>query len=105
MAKINPNADRETVNKIDLTVVHNFPKFVKGIKLEKFRHISNLTVDFQHPISVIAGTNRSGKTTLLMALACSHYEFNKRNVINGTLERHTWSSLMYFTDNDKQTEV
>lgn len=104
MAKINPNADRETVNKIDLTVVHNFPKFVKGIKLEKFRHISNLTVDFQHPISVIAGTNRSGKTTLLMALACSHYDFNKRNVINGTLERHTWSSLMYFTDNDKQTE-
>ncbi len=104
MAKkeINPNADKEFVDQIDLASEHYFPKFLKSIKLSPFRHISDLTLNFIHPISVIAGTNRSGKSTVLMALACSHFDFKKRNVHNGLLERHTWSSIMQFTSQDKQ---
>lgn len=99
---INPNADKDFIDKIDLAEEKNFPKFLKTIKLAPFRHITELTINFVHPISVIAGTNRSGKSTILMALACSHFEFIKRNVQNGKLERHTWSSMMQFTSHDTQ---
>lgn len=89
MAKkeINPNSDKEFIDQIDLANEHNFTKFLKSIQLSPFRHITDLTLNFVHPISVIAGTNRSGKSTVLMALACSHFEFKKRNVHNGLLER------------------
>lgn len=102
--KINPNKDRDFVNGLDLTKEKIFPKFLKTIELEPFRHIKSLKVNFNHPISVISGTNRSGKSTILMAIACSHFNFIKRNSQNGNLERHTWSSLMQFTSRDIQKE-
>lgn len=102
--KTNPNRDRDNIDKLDLEIVQNFPKFLKSIKLEPFRHIPSLTVNFNHPISVISGTNRSGKSTILMAIACSHFNFIKRNSQNGNLDRHTWSSLMHFTNKDVQSE-
>lgn len=100
--EINPNADKEFVDQIDLSQEKTFPKFLKTIELVSFRHITDLSLNFVHPISVIAGTNRSGKSTILMALACSHFDFKKRNVHNGKLERHTWSSIMQFTSHDQQ---
>ncbi|UUV21730.1 AAA family ATPase [Paenimyroides aestuarii] len=102
--KINPNRDRDFVNGLDLTKEKVYPKFLKTIELEPFRHIKSLKVNFNHPISVISGTNRSGKSTILMAIACSHFNFIKRNSQNGNLERHTWGSLMQFTNRDIQTE-
>jgi len=103
MTKINPNADRDFLNNIDLLVENNFPKYLKALKFNNFKHIDKLNIEFKHPISIIAGTNRSGKSTVLMALACSHLDFQKRNPRNGKLERNTWSSLMKFTAHDKQT--
>jgi len=102
--KTNPNRDKDVLNKLDLNIASNFPKFLMSIKLEPFRHIRSLNVNFKHPISVISGTNRSGKSTILMAIACSHFNFIKRNLQNGNLERQTWSSLMQFTSKDRQTE-
>lgn len=104
MAKkeINPNSDKDYIDKINLTNEKTFPKFLKSIQLSPFRHISDISLDFIHPISVIAGTNKSGKSTILMALACSHFDFKKRNIHNGLLERHTWSAIMQFTNQDKQ---
>jgi len=102
--KINPNRDKNSIDNLDLTVENNFPKFLKSIKLEPFRHIPSLTVNFNHPISVISGTNRSGKSTILMAIACSHFNFIKRNPQNGNLDRHTWSSLMQITNKDIPSE-
>jgi len=99
---INPNSDKNYIDNLDLSNEHNFPKFLKSIEFRPFRHIPDLKVDFLHPISVITGTNRSGKSTVLMALACSHLNFKRRNVYNGNLERHTWSSLMLFTNHDNQ---
>lgn len=102
--KTNPNRDKDIIDNLDLANAHNFPKFLKAIKLEPFRHIPSLTVNFNHPVSVISGTNRSGKSTILMAIACSHFNFIKRNPQNGNLDRHTWSSLMQFTSKDIQSQ-
>lgn len=81
-----------------------YPQFFNMVKLEHFRHISNLELSFVHPISIILGSNCSGKTSVLMTIACSHYNFDRKNVANGTWERATWSHLVRFTNHDVQTE-
>lgn len=99
----NPNADRDYIDKLDVSGPVPYRKFLITVMLSPFRHIANLAVDFYNPISIITGTNRSGKSTILMAIACSHLNFEKRLAKNGKLVRHTWSSLMKFTNFDKQS--
>lgn len=103
---LNPNAARDYVNAYSTNTVvnqvHDYPHFFIGLRLNTFRHIHNLPMEFKHPISVISGSNRSGKTTALMAIACSHYNFKRPNVNNGNLERAMWSSLVRFTTQDVQ---
>lgn len=101
---MNPNSTNHQLSNIDITQPNVFPKFIKGITFTKFRHIENLDVDFRNPVSVIAGSNKSGKSTLLMAIACSHLKFEKRSFNTGKLERRTWSSYIRFTGHDLQTE-
>lgn len=101
---MNINSDINFLREIDIEKEKDFPVFLKELKFEKFRHIPELQLKFNSPISVISGTNRSGKSTILMAIACSHFDFKKRNSKNGKLERHTWSSLMKFTNHDVQKE-
>ena len=102
----NPNRDRDWVNSYpDMTPIEkasNFPQFFTELRFDMFRHISNLTLPFNSPITVIAGNNKSGKTTVLMAIACSHFNFQRRNINNGDLERNTWGDIMKFTSNDDQ---
>jgi len=101
---INPNEDRSAIARVDLTNPCIFPLFFSEVNFEKFRHINNLTVKFQSPISVITGTNRTGKTTILHTIACSHYNFSRRNIANGEMERVTWGKFMKFTSADAQDE-
>lgn len=103
MPAINPNSDRNFLDNVDIDNAQMFPIFLKKIKFEPFKHITSLEIDFIHPISIITGTNRIGKTTILMAIACSHVNFKKKNPRNGNLERQTWSNLMKFTSHDLQT--
>lgn len=104
---LNPISAREEVNrylvKSDNDKVSSYPHFFTELKLDVFRHITNLTLTFTHPITVISGSNKSGKTSALMAIACSHYNFKRHNVSNGNWERTTWSKMMRFTVNDTQT--
>ena len=65
---INPNSDKDTVDQLDLSDQNNFPLFIKKITIDRLKQINNLSVEFKHPISIIAGVNRSGKTTILLAL-------------------------------------
>lgn len=102
MPNLNPNSDRNFLDSVDINNAQIFPLFLKKIKFEPFRHISSLEIEFIHPISIISGTNRIGKTTILMAIACSHLNFKKKNPRNGNLERQTWSNLMKFTSQDIQ---
>jgi len=101
---MNVNSDKTFFDRVDISNENEYPIFLKELELNPFRHIPSLKISFKSPISVISGTNRSGKSTVLMALACSHYDFQKRNPKNGILERHTWSSLMKFTSHDIQSE-
>lgn len=103
---LNPNSVR---NKVDSFIEKDekgkfdmYPQFFKMVKLEQFRHISNLELHFNHPISIISGTNCSGKTSALMTIACSHYNFDRQNVANGQWGRATWSHLVRFTNHDDQ---
>ncbi|MBD8387427.1 AAA family ATPase [Dysgonomonas sp. BGC7] len=102
MASINPNSDRQYIDTLNIEEVSNFPKYLKSIELRPFRHILDLKIDFIHPISILTGSNRIGKSTILIAIACSHFRFDKRNPSNGKLERFTWGSIMRFTKYDKQ---
>lgn len=101
---INPNSDKYYIdNRINLSIDNHFPKFIKKLDIENLKQISNLQLEFKHPISIISGVNRSGKTTILTTIACSHELFKKKNITTGQLERHTWQDFMKFTANDMQS--
>ncbi len=102
--KFNPNSSHQAVFTADVGNEHKYPRFVESIEFNKFRHIQSLVAEFKHPVSIIAGSNKSGKTTILLAIACSHFEFKKRNLSNGHVERHTWSDVIKSTPHDIQTE-
>lgn len=105
---LNPNSARTEVNtfttKSDNDRARMYPQFFNMVRLEHFRHIHDLELRFIHPITVISGSNLSGKTSTLMTIACSHYNFDRKDVANGTWGRATWSHLVRFTNHDVQTE-
>lgn len=101
---MNPNRTRDALKSIDLNSEHSFPFFTLKLTVERFRSISKLYLDFVHPMTVLTGTNKIGKTSILAILACSHIEFQMRNLSNGALERCTWSRLIKFTKHDKQEQ-
>ena len=79
---LNPNSSKDYVNgyssKPLAEKVRMYPQFFCGIEFETFRHIRNLNVRFVNPITVLSGSNKSGKTSILLATACSHYNFLKK---------------------------
>ena len=48
------------------------PHFLEAIRIQGLRGIEDLRVDFQYPVTVIAGENASGKSTVLQAAACAY---------------------------------
>ena len=50
----------------------HLPHFLAEIQLDGIRGINDLRVMFDYPVSVIAGGNASGKTTVLFAAACAY---------------------------------
>ncbi len=48
------------------------PHFLTDVHLQGIRGIENISVTFEYPVSVIAGGNASGKTTVLFAAACAY---------------------------------
>lgn len=102
---LNPNKSRDFVNKLsEQDKKSAYPQFLSHVKLKKFRHINNLEFEVKHPVTVISGTNRMGKTSILMTIACSHYNFDRQDVCNGLWHRATWSDLVRFTIHDVQTD-
>lgn len=91
---MNPNSDRDKVYSYSsLTVAEkerSYPLFFEGLKFVKFRHISNMDLPFETPITVISGSNKCGKTSTLLAIACSHFNFKSRNRTSGVPERTRW---------------
>ena len=50
----------------------HMPHFLTEVHLDGIRGIDNLRVEFDYPVSVIAGGNASGKSTVLFAAACAY---------------------------------
>ena len=50
----------------------HFPHFLSEVRLEGIRGIKDLKARFDYPVSVIAGGNASGKSTVLFAAACAY---------------------------------
>jgi predicted ATP-binding protein involved in virulence len=46
--------------------------FLEEVRINKFRGIKNLRVPFSFPVSVIAGPNATGKSTVLFVAACAY---------------------------------
>ena len=49
-----------------------FPHFLREVNLQGIRGIEDLQAPFDYPVTVIAGGNASGKSTLLFAAACAY---------------------------------
>ena len=50
----------------------HLPQFLSEIRLDGIRGFKNLRVVFDYPVSVIAGGNTTGKSTVLFAAACAY---------------------------------
>ncbi len=50
----------------------HLPHFLSEIRLDGIRGFNNLRVPFDYPVSVIAGGNTTGKSTVLFAAACAY---------------------------------
>ena len=50
----------------------HLPHFLSEIRLDGIRGFNNLRVVFDYPVSVIAGGNTTGKSTVLFAVACAY---------------------------------
>ena len=50
----------------------HMPQFLSGVSLTGIRGIDGLRVSFDYPVSVIAGGNATGKSTVLFACACAY---------------------------------
>lgn len=46
--------------------------YLEEVRIEGLRNIANLRIPFPYPVSVLAGPNGSGKTTVLFAAACAY---------------------------------
>lgn len=102
----NVNEAKQKLESCDTKSFHNSDKsfcfFTSELKVKAFRHISNLTVDFEHPVTVISGTNKIGKTSLLLLLACSHENFMKMDSTSPApiLRAHAWKDVLSFTSHE-----
>lgn len=50
----------------------HMPQFLSGVSLTGIRGINDLRIVFDYPVSVIAGGNATGKSTVLFACACAY---------------------------------
>jgi predicted ATPase len=80
----------------------SFKEFISEIKVNRFRHITDLTLTFEHPVTVISGTNKIGKTSILLLLACSFERFLKLDSTSPSpdLREHSWKDVLQFTSHE-----
>lgn len=80
----------------------SYKHFTLELKVNSFRHLHDLTIEFTHPVTVISGTNKIGKTSLLLLLACSHEKFMKIDSTSpaGELRAHSWVDVLSFTSHE-----
>lgn len=83
---------------------NSFRYFLNRLKVNTFRHIHDFDCTFEHPVSVIAGTNKVGKTSLLLLMACSHEKFMRLDstTTETLLREHKWNDVLNFTQYENE---
>ncbi len=106
----NLNTAKSKLKSCDVSSFHSdgdsFVYFISKLEVILFRHIVNLPIDFSHPVTVISGSNKVGKTSLLILLACSHEKFMKVDSTspNSELREHVWRDVINFTKHESETK-
>ena len=60
----------------------HLPHFLSAIRLDGIRGLNDLRVVFDYPVSVIAGGNATGKSTVLFAAACAYRKPDRKTIGN-----------------------
>jgi predicted ATPase len=83
----------------------SFRYYVTDLKVNNFRHIQELEISFDYPVTILTGTNKIGKTSLLLLLACSHVNFFKYDSTKHepNFREHIWKDVISFTDYEAAT--
>ncbi|MEQ1744791.1 MAG: ATP-binding protein [Saprospiraceae bacterium] len=90
------------------------PEFLERIVIRHLRGIEHLSIDLEFPVTVLAGPNACGKTTVLFALACCYRSPGERKnpfapatmFPNLSLRKHPELSDQTFDNaTDKKTNI
>lgn len=83
----------------------SFQSFLSTLRVDSFRKLIDVDIAFDHPITVIAGTNTVGKTSLLILLACSHEKFMKHDSTSPSMgvREHAWNDMLSFTSHESDS--
>lgn len=86
-------------------VQNSFKHFTLELTVDCFRHLRDVNLSFVHPVTVLAGTNKIGKTSLLLLLACSHEKFMRLDASKPkpTWREHAWKDVLTFTRHETET--
>ena len=80
----------------------HLPHFLSAIRLNGIRGLHDLRVLFDYPVSVIAGGNATGKSTVLFAAACAYSVPRRR--INGLRPSTLFSDDHHLELEDQRNE-
>ena len=80
----------------------HLPHFLSAIRLNGIRGLHDLRVSFDYPVSVIAGGNATGKSTVLFAAACAYSVPGRR--ISGLRPSTLFSDDQHLEPEDQRNE-
>ncbi|MDT3388166.1 MAG: AAA family ATPase [Bacteroidota bacterium] len=81
---------------------NSYRDFLFRIKVNSFRHIRDLDISFDSPVTIISGGNKIGKTSVLLLIACSYVRFlHIDSTKPDTLFRpFSWRDVISFTKDE-----
>lgn len=90
--------DVSTFTNVDESYLH----FLNRIKVNAFRHIHDLDMSFESPVTIISGGNRVGKTSVLLLIACSFDSFKHIDPTtpDTLFRKFTWKDVIRFTSDE-----
>lgn len=90
--------DVNTFTTPDVSYLH----FLHRIKVNSFRHIRGLNISFDSPVTIISGSNRVGKTSILLLIACSFDNFKHIDPTtpDTLFRKFTWKDVISFTKDE-----
>ena len=82
-----------------VNVSNSYRDFLYRIKVNKFRHIVDLDLSFDSPVTVISGGNKIGKTSVLLLISCSFDNFKHIDPTtpDTLFRKFTWKDVIKFT--------